>query len=183
MVSVLGLNQEECTALAKESGAELANLNAPDQFVLSGTEAAVNRAAVLADQMGAKRTIRLKVSGAFHSVLMEPARKNFAEALKQISLHKPSCVFVPNVTAKAEAEPDRIRHLLAEQLTRPVRWIDSMRQAKEEGVERFVELGPGRVLKGLAKRIDTSLEVFSFEKISDLETLTSLLVKAHPPCS
>ena len=177
MVSILGLSQEECTDLAKESGAQLANLNAPDQFVLSGTESSVNRAAELADPMGAKRVIRLKVTGAFHSSLMEPARQQFTKALKKLSFQKPCCTFIPNATGVKESNPEKIRLLLSDQLTHPVRWIETMQYAKRQGVHRLIELGPGRVLKGLAKRIDPSLEVLSFEKGSDLETLESALVK------
>ncbi len=177
MVSILGLNLEECTALAKESGAQLANLNAPDQFVLSGTEPSVSRAAELADQMGAKRTLRLKVSGAFHSSLMEPARERFSEALKKVAFQKPKCLFIPNVTGTPETEPEKIRALLAEQLTHPVRWIETIQNAKKQGIHHFVEPGPGRVLKGLAKRIDPALEVLSFEKAVDLETLELALMK------
>ena len=177
MASLLGLSQEECEAIAKESGAQLANLNAPDQFVLSGTEASMQRAAVLADQMGAKRVIQLKVTGAYHSSLMEPARARFNEALKNLPFKRPRFTFIPNVTAAKEEDPERIRLLLSEQLTHPVQWIETMRQAKKLGVQKFIELGPGRVLKGLAKRIDPSLEVFSFEKPSDVEALGSTLIK------
>ena len=177
MVSIMGLTQKECTQLANESGAQLANLNAPDQFVLSGTEPSVNRAAELADQMGAKRTLRLKVSGAFHSSLMEPARERFGEALKKATFQKPQCTFIPNVTGSAESKPEKIRLLLAEQLTHPVRWIETIQNAKKQGIRHFIELGPGRVLKGLAKRIDPALEVLSFEKVADLETLESSFSK------
>lgn len=174
MASILGLNQKQCEALAKESGAQVANLNAPDQFVLSGTEASIEKATQLAEQFGAKRAIRLKVGGAFHSLLMEPAKKKFSESLKKKAFfQKPNCMFVPNVTAVGQDNRDIIRDLLAQQLTSPVQWVATMNYAKKQGITRFVELGPGRVLKGLAKRIDPALEVFSFEKITDLQTLES----------
>lgn len=171
MVSILGLNQGECQSVAKESGAELANLNAPDQFVLSGSEEAIQRAATLAEGMGAKRVIRLKVSGAFHSSLMEEAREGLEQELRKVTLQAPRCLFIPNVSAKGERDPEKIRVLLGEQLTSPVRWVETMEEARKQGIGRFVELGPGRVLKGLTKRIDPSLEVFSFDKISDLSHL------------
>ena len=174
MVSIIGLDQEECAAIAKESGAQLSNLNAPDQFVLSGTAAAIEQAAGLGEGMGAKRVIRLKVSGAFHSPLMEDAKQGLQEALKQVPVKSPRCLFAANATAKGENDPERIRALLALQLTSPVRWIESMQYARGQGVLRFIEVGPGRVLKGLAKRIDPTLEVFSFEKTSDLETVAAL---------
>ena len=177
MVSILGLNQAECEAIAKESGAELANLNAPDQFVLSGSNSSVEKAAGLAEKKQAKRVIHLKVGGAFHSSLMEPARKNFAAALKSVSIQVPRCLFAPNVSATDEADPEKIRSFLAEQLIHPVRWVETMFCARERGIRRFIEIGPGRVLKGLAKRIDPSLEVFTLEKTSDLEALESALEK------
>lgn len=171
MISILGLSQEECCSVAKESGAELANLNAPDQFVLSGEEPVMARAAKLAEEKGAKRVFRLKVGGAFHSKLMEPARQRFVEELKKVTVQAPRCLFAANVSAENESDPERIRSLLGDQLTHSVRWIETMRYAKNQGIQRFVEIGPGRVLKGLAKRIDPSLEVYSFEKISDLKVL------------
>jgi len=177
MVSVVGLSQEECFALAKESGAELANLNATDQFVLSGTEAAVKKAGELAEGMGAKRVIPLKVGGAFHSSLMREARQGLEKALQKTPISTPHCTFVPNVTGGEERDPAKIRLLLSEQLVSPVRWIETMNRAKELGIHRFVEIGPGRVLKGLARKIDPSFEVYSFEKISDLEKVESDLEK------
>jgi len=177
MASVVGLNQNDCETLAKESGAELANLNAPDQFVLSGRKTAVEKAAQLAEDRGAKRVIHLKVGGAFHSSLMEPARKRLEEALRKVTLRSPRCLFAPNVSAKGESNPENIRSLLAEQLTHPVRWIETMTYAREQGIRRFIEIGSGRVLKGLAKRIDPSLEVLSLEKTSDLESLETALAK------
>ena len=177
MVSVLGLTQAECESIAKQSGTYLANLNAPDQFVLSGEESSIKQATAAAEGKGAKRVLPLKVNGAFHSPLMKPARQKFTEALKSLSISKPKCLFVPNATATSEENPERIRTLLAEQLTSPVQWIATMQFAKGQGIQHFIELGPGRVLKGLAKRIDPTFEVFSFEKISDLEALESALMK------
>lgn len=175
MISILGLSQEACSSIAKESEAELANLNAPDQFVLSGKVESVERAVQLAEAKGAKKVIRLKVGGAFHSALMKEAKRGFQEALKKISLQAPKALFVPNATALGESDPERIRTLLGEQLTSPVRWIETMRFAKERGITRFLEIGPGKVLKGLARKIDPAFEVLSLEKVSDLESVESRL--------
>lgn len=177
MVSILGLNQDECEALARESGAELANLNAPDQFVLSGTESSVHRARDLAEARGAKRALVLKVGGAFHSSLMKPAKIGLEEALRTVKLGSPRCLFAANVSAKAESEGEVIRSLLGEQLTHPVRWIETMQLAQSQGVRRFLEIGPGSVLKGLAKRIDRTLEVLSVQRVSDLESVEAMLQK------
>lgn len=173
MISVLGLTQNECEALARESRTELANLNAPDQFVLSGEVSAIRKAAELAEGMGAKRVIPLKVSGAFHSCQMEEAKKGLQAALRRVLIKAPGCVFVPNVTARPESSPEQIRILLGEQVTHSVRWIETIEEARRQGIERLIEMGPGRVLKGLVRKIDPSLEVLSFEKVSDLEGITS----------
>lgn len=171
MASVLGLDQHACEKVAKDSGAQLANLNSPDQFVLSGTEEAISMAVEAAEKSGAKRVIRLKVSGAFHSSLMQPARTRLLEALKGIALNKPDCMFIPNVSGKEESQPERIRELLGDQLTHPVQWIRTVQYAAGQGVRRFIEIGSGRVLKSLAKRIDPGLQVLPFEKIADLEAI------------
>ncbi len=178
MISILGLSEKECLAVAKESGVELANLNAPDQFVLSGRDEAAAKALELAEGMGAKRVIRLKVNGAFHSSLMVPAKERFHEALRKVAILHPTCLFIANASGQRESDPERIRFLLAEQLTSPVRWIETVERARDQGIRRFIELGPGRILKGLAKRIDPSLEVFSFEKLVDLEVIETVLEKA-----
>lgn len=177
MISILGLSHDDCIKLAKESGAEIANLNAPDQFVLSGKKNLLEEAAELAEGMGAKRVIHLKVGGAFHSSLMEPAKAQFSDALRKIKLHSPCCLFASNVSAKGESDPERILILLAEQLTHPVRWIETMIYAREHGIRRFIEIGPGRVLKGLVKKIDPTLEVMNLGKVSDFETLDTSLEK------
>ena len=182
MISILGLSQEECQSVAKEAGCEMANCNAPDQFVLSGNETAIDRAAGIAEAKGAQRAIRLKVSGAFHSSLMESARQRFEEAVGKITIRVPRYHFVPNVTAEEEGNPDKIRTLLAKQLTHPVQWIQTIYHARDKGIQRFIEIGPGRVLKGLIKRIDPSLAVLTLEKPSDLQALESELGKGLPCC-
>lgn len=179
MISILGLSQDQCSEIAKKSGAELANLNAPDQFVMSGSVSAVDKAAQFAEAAGAKRVIRLKVGGAFHSSLMQSAKKGLEAVLRSVTIQKPQCIFVPNALAKQQADPEEIRSLLGRQLTSPVRWIETMNYAKNQGISHFVELGPGRVLKGLAKRIDSSLEVFSLEKVSDLEGVVESIEKLN----
>ena len=132
----------------------------------------------MAEAKGAKKIIRLKVSGAFHSSLMKEAKDGLRTKLASVLIKSPSSIFAPNALGKGETNPDVIRNLLGEQLTSPVRWIETMQYARAQGIQRFIELGPGRVLKGLAKRIDPALEVFSFEKISDIETVESFFQKA-----
>lgn len=152
MASIMGLSSEICFEIAKESGVQVANLNAPDQIVLSGYEAGILKACQLAESKGAKRALPLKVGGAFHSNLMAEARQELENALANITVQSPKCIFIPNATAEKVANPDEIRKLLALQLTSPVRWVETMKRAEEAGIKNFYELGPGKVLKGLAKR-------------------------------
>lgn len=134
-------------------GVAPANYNAPGQVVISGEEAAVDAACEALKAAGAKRTVRLPVSGAFHSPLMEPARQALAAAIEATPLQAPRCPVYQNVSAQAETDPGRIKAQLLEQLTAPVRWTASVRQMIADGADRFVEIGPGNVLQGLVGRI------------------------------
>jgi [acyl-carrier-protein] S-malonyltransferase len=171
MASILGLSVEGCRALCQETGAELANLNSPEQIVISGTVESINKACALAKTKGAKRAIPLKVGGAFHSSLMEPARAGLEAALLNLKIEKPKGVFIPNVTGQAESDPEAIRKLLSKQLTSPVEWVKSMNYAAQSGTKEYLEIGPGKVLKGLARKINPELNVISIEKMGDLEQL------------
>lgn len=177
MASVLGLDQSQCEDLAKESGVQLANLNAPDQFVLSGRVPSIEQAVQRAEAKGAKKVIRLKVAGAFHSALMGQAKEGLKRELEKVKIQKPRCLFVANASASVENEGGRIQLLLGDQLVSPVRWIETMEIARRNGIRQFIELGPGRVLKGLAKRIDSTLEVLASEKPTDLSSLEPLFQK------
>ncbi len=176
MAFIMGLSLEECTAIAKESGSEVANLNAPDQTVLSGTVSSIEKACQLATAKGAKRAMPLKVGGAFHSSLMNDAKTKLEEALANTPIKAPECIFIPNVTAKIESNPDEIRKLLARQLTSSVRWVETLASAKETGISTYLELGPGKVLKGLARKCQPDLEVISIGAISDFKALDALTV-------
>lgn len=171
MASILGLAQADCEAVAHEAGCYVANLNTPEQIVLSGTEDSVEKACSLAELRGAKRAIRLKVSGAFHSPLMREAREDLERALSQVTLKRPSCVFIPNAAAAKTNEPESIRKLLAKQLTSPVRWVETMARAEEEGVRYFLEVGPGKILKGLARKCNPAFQVEPCGCVDDIEKL------------
>ncbi len=160
MAAVMGLDAERVVAVCREASGKdgvvvAANLNAPDQVVVSGDPAAVARAGELLKAAGAKRVIPLKVSGAFHSPLMEPAAAEFGRALKAVALASPRFPVVANASAEPVRESDLARRLLDAQLTSPVRWVDSVRTlaALAGDGATFVEIGPGNVLTGLAKRI------------------------------
>ena len=174
MAFVMGLTIEQCVAIALEAGCEVANLNAPDQTVLSGTLRAIEQACKLAEVKGAKRAMPLKVGGAFHSALMGEAKVRLEAALANTPIHEPKCAFIPNVTAQRVSNPEEIRSLLAKQLTSPVQWVRTMAAAKESGITTYVEIGPGKILKGLARKCQPELEVFSFGNWADLKGLESL---------
>lgn len=171
MASIIGLTIEECSDVCKEAGTEVANLNSHDQIVISGSVDAVNQACELAKTKGAKRAILLKVGGAFHSSLMSSARSGLEEALKQVKITEPKGTFIPNVSGEIVSDPNRIRQLLADQLTSPVQWVKTMETATRIGIREYFEIGPGRVLKGLARKINPKLIVTSIEKNSDLGSL------------
>ena len=159
MAAVLGLGTEEVEAACSEASTATevvvaANLNAPDQTVLSGDPAAVERAGEGCKSRGAKRVIGLKVSGAFHSPLMQPAVAGLTAALSAAAVQDPSVPIIANATATPVTTAVEARRLLAEQLTSPVRWVACMQRAAEVAPgATFVEVGPGNVLSGLARRI------------------------------
>lgn len=174
MASVMGLGLDVCKAVAAETGCEVANLNTPEQTVLSGSIQSIEKACQVAEAKGAKRAMPLKVGGAFHSSLMKPARDRLEAALKDSTIHAPCCVFIPNVTARQVSDPAAIRDLLAKQLTSSVQWVDTMATAKATGITTYIEIGPGKVLKGLARKCQPDLEVFNFGAMTDLKNLESL---------
>tara|TARA_R110002095_G_scaffold190749_1_gene168398 strand:+ start:1 stop:894 length:894 start_codon:yes stop_codon:yes gene_type:complete len=161
MAAMLGLSFEDAQAVAAEAAAgevcSAANDNADGQVVISGSKAAVERAAVLAKEKGAKRAMLLPVSAPFHCSLMQPAADAMAEALASVDMKAPSVPVVANVTASAVSDPDEIRKLLVEQVTGMVRWRESVKYLAAQGVTELVETGAGKVLTGLTRRIDKSV--------------------------
>ncbi len=159
MAALLGLDLDAVTAVAQEAstGDEIccpANDNAPGQVVVSGSKAAVERAVELAKEQGAKRAMMLAVSAPFHCPLMAPAAARMEEALAEVELSPPCVPLVANVTAEAVSEPEDIRRLLVAQVTGMVRWRESVKYLCNHGVDTLVELGAGKVLSGLTRRID-----------------------------
>jgi [acyl-carrier-protein] S-malonyltransferase len=158
MVSLLGLERAQvetiCNQARGEQILEIANLLCPGNIVVSGENAACERAAEAALAAGAMKTIPLPVAGAFHTKIMRPADERLAEALSAVKINPPQIPVVSNVDALPHKDPEEIRALLVKQVLSPVRWEDSMRYLLAEGFDQFYEVGPGRVLKGLLKRID-----------------------------
>jgi [acyl-carrier-protein] S-malonyltransferase len=158
MVSVLGLEeakvQELCTRARGAGTVEVANLLCPGNIVVSGTKAACDEVERLAPEMGAMKTVRLAVAGAFHTRLMKPADEVLAQALANIELTAPRIPVWSNVDAQPHTDPGEIRSLLVRQLLEPVLWEKTVRNLLAWGVNKFYEIGPGRVLAGLLKRVE-----------------------------
>jgi [acyl-carrier-protein] S-malonyltransferase len=169
MSAVLGLApakvREVCAAVAAETGEVVspANYNEPGQTVIAGSAGAVERAGARLKEAGAKRVLPLPVSAPFHCALMAPVRARLEPVLRAIAWRAPARPVVTNVEAAPNADPGRIVPLLVEQVTAPVRWIECVEELVRQGVSRMVEVGPGKVLSGLAKRIDKSVEVWNVE--------------------
>ncbi|MCP4604760.1 MAG: ACP S-malonyltransferase [Proteobacteria bacterium] len=181
MAAVLGrIPLEEITATCKSSAREdvvsPANLNTPDQIVISGSTDAVKRASDALADKGAK-VIPLKVSAPFHSALMEPAALKLNDVLANIEFADPATPVVTNVEARPNSDAGRIRELLVRQVTATVRWTDSMQAMLEAGVEKFIEFGPGNVLAGLARRISRDAKVVSVNSPKGLDKAVEALKK------
>ena len=160
MAAVLALPDEKVEELCAEVKDEVvvcANYNCPGQVVISGTIPGIDEACAKMLEAGAKRALKLKVGGAFHSPLMEPARAELAAAIEATNFHKPVCPVYQNVSTKAETCPDTIKANLIAQLTAPVRWTQSVQNMIKDGATHFIELGPGSVLQGLIKKIDKTV--------------------------
>lgn len=165
MAAILGLEdavvEEVCESI--EGTVIAANYNCPGQVVISGTVAAVEEACKKLEEAGARRTLVLNVGGAFHSPLMEPAKVELQEAIEQTDFSNPICPIYQNVDAKAYTDADTIKENLIAQLTSPVRWTQTMQNMLGDGVQSFVEVGPGKVLQGLVKKVDRKIETSSAE--------------------
>lgn len=165
MAAVIGLPESELQAVCQGADVDLANLNAPGQVVISGPVQGLEKAASLAKEHGAKRVIPLQVSAAFHSRWMRPMSQQFAQRISQASFGEPQIDVVANVTAQPAASAEQIRGLLEMQTYSPVRWIESVQYMVEQDVRTFVEIGPGRVLSGLIKRIAPGVQVLASEDL------------------
>jgi [acyl-carrier-protein] S-malonyltransferase len=162
MAAILGLDIEAVQALAAEAAegavCQAANDNDPAQVVISGEKAAVERAAALAKEKGAKRALMLPVSAPFHSALMQPAAQVMRDALAEVPMQAPAVPLVANVRAEAVSDPDEIRALLVEQVTGAVRWRESVAFMADKGVTQFWEIGAGKALSGMVRRIAKEAE-------------------------
>ena len=159
MAAVLGLEDKVVEDTCKEIEGVVvpANYNCPGQLVISGEIEAINKACDAMKEKGAKRALVLPVGGAFHSPLMEPAREELAEAIKNTTFNEPVCPIYQNVTANAVNTAEEIKTNLIAQLTAPVKWTQTIQQMIADGATGFTEVGPGKVLQGLMRKIDRSV--------------------------
>jgi [acyl-carrier-protein] S-malonyltransferase len=175
MAAILGLADEEVEKLCRRIvGVWPANYNCPGQIVVSGEHEAVEECCAEAESLGARRAIRLKVSGAFHSPLVARAADRLKPAIDRVRFSEPVAPFMSTVTAKVEPA-QRLAHLLVDQLTAPVRFTQSARELMRGGVTTFVEVGPGNVLSGLVKRIDRGANAISVNNLAALERVEESL--------
>jgi [acyl-carrier-protein] S-malonyltransferase len=161
MAAILGLEDEVVEKVCAEVDGIVvaANYNCPGQLVISGAVPAVQEACAKLTEAGARRALMLPVGGAFHSPLMEPAREELAAAIAETDIVSPVCPIYQNVTASAVTDADAIKENLIAQLTAPVKWTQTMLRMIEDGADNIVEVGPGKVLQGLFKKVDRQLEV------------------------
>ncbi|WP_099352390.1 ACP S-malonyltransferase [Fredinandcohnia onubensis] len=177
MAAILGMSSEDLHTVTEEISAsghpvQLANINCPGQIVISGSAEGVKRACELAKEKGAKRAIPLEVSGPFHSSLMEPAAEKLRSVLDQIKIVDASVPVVANVNAEEMTSAEQIKENLVKQLYSPVLWENSVQYMLDQGVDTFIEIGPGKVLSGLIKKVNRRVATYA---ISDTETLESTI--------
>jgi [acyl-carrier-protein] S-malonyltransferase len=175
MASVMGMEEAPLAEVCREADVDLANLNSPGQIVISGTKDKIGKAVELAKARGAKRAIPLQVAGAYHSRLMADAQAKLAAELAGVVLQPATKVVVHNVTARPAGNPSEIKDLLIRQVTSSVRWSDSIQWLIAQGFTRFIELGPGNVLSGLMRRIDSSVTMLNVSDGASLEAAVAKL--------
>ena len=158
MAAIIGLDDKVVEEVCQNiEGVVAANYNSPGQLVISGSIEGVDAACELLKQKGAKRALRLAVSGAFHSPFMEPAKQELEKAIRSTTFNKPICPVYQNATAKASTDPETIKNNLIAQLTSPVRWVECVNNMVTDGATTFTEVGPGNVLQGLVSKINKTV--------------------------
>ncbi len=173
MAAIIGMPLDKLSQLCEQASDDnsvvvAANMNAPGQIVISGDVAAVERCMDLCRENGAKKVIQLVVSGAFHSPLMQPAAEKLAEKLESVQFRTANVPVYLNVTGKPTTDPYEIKKALIDQLTHPVLWEDSISNMAADGIEQFVEVGPGKALQGMVKRIVKGSKILGIDTVDDL---------------
>jgi [acyl-carrier-protein] S-malonyltransferase len=171
MLSIIGLDLVKIKQISAETNTEIANINCPGQIVISGGAEEIERAKKQAEELGAKMALILEVSGAFHSSFMKEADLKLARELGKVKINTPRIPIICNVTGKLASSPAEIRENLIKQVASSVLWEDSMRFILSQGITKFFEFGPGKVLKSLMRRIDANAQVVNIEKKEDILNL------------
>lgn len=178
MSAILGMENSSVEKVIQEiEGAYIANYNCPGQIVITGEKEAVERAGKALKEAGARRVLPLKVSGPFHSPMMENAGEKLKKVLEEVTLKKPSVPYVTNVTAELVTEKEPIRELLVKQVSSPVRWEQSIRNMIAEGIDTFVEIGPGKTLSGFMKKTDRNVTMYRVGIWEEAETVCNEILK------
>lgn len=171
MAAIIGFDKNRLKEICAQTGAQIANFNSSEQIVISGHAEKIDAAVALIEKEGAKNIVVLDVAGAFHSSLMSSAAENFKTELKAFVIHPLTIPLVTNVTGQSVSDPSLIRENLPKQIISSVLWEDSVRFMASQGVTTFLEIGPGKILKGLLRRIDPALKVYNIEKPEDIAAL------------
>lgn len=176
MIAIVGATSEQLAALCAKTGCTVANINSAAQQVLSGSKEAVAAAATVAKELGIKRAMPLATAGGFHSSFMAPAREKLAPVLDNVTFHAPKIPVLSNVTGRPHADdPGAIKAAMLEQVTGTTNWAADVETAKSLGCTRFVEFGPGKVLSGLIKKIDASMETLNVADAASLAATAAVL--------
>lgn len=177
MAAIIGFDEDDVEGIVREARGDevlqIANVNAPTQIVISGEAEAVRRAMDVAVDRGARRVVELKVSGAFHSELLEAARRGMETVLAATAFERPQAIFVANVTGGAVSEPEDIRRHLVEQVVKPVRWVGCVQALLNRRCSLFLEVGPGKVLRGLMRKIDPEARMVSAGTTAEIDLVLS----------
>jgi [acyl-carrier-protein] S-malonyltransferase len=173
MAAVMGMPEETLAKICADTGVDMANLNSTDQIVISGSKEGIEKAQTLAQENGARRVVALKVSAAFHSSLMDPAVPGMRTALETAKIDTPKVQVIANVTAKPLTNSEEILDELAKQIRSPVQWFRTLQYLKNQGVTTYIEIGPGKVLTGLVKRVIGEAETINISSMKDLEELAA----------
>lgn len=182
MTAVLGLDSEVIAQICSETPGQVsvANYNCPGQTVITGEKTAVDAAAARLQEAGAKRCVALKVSGPFHSPLLEGAGKRLSEVLDGITVRDMKIPYLSNVTADYVSDKDQVKDLLVRQVSSPVKWQQCVERLIADGVDTFIEIGPGKTLSGFMRKIHKDAMVINVEKVEDIDKVKAVLMNAEP---
>jgi len=177
MAAVIGMEGEKIAQICDETEGivSVANYNCPGQIVITGEAEAVAKAGETLKNSGARRVLLLNVSGPFHSAMLKDAGRKLADALKNVEIHPIEIPYISNVTAEYVTETEQVAELLTSQISAPVKWQQSVEKMIENGINIFIEIGPGKTLTGFLKKINRNIQSFNIEKVEDLDTVAAAL--------